>query len=257
MTLPSTDYYQRHLAELHSQLILHRLARNYLSGTGIRFDGELLGSAHQFILPSGAMLSAQEFAHLFSIFNESRVHQQAQKFLSRDDAPPGIYFTVINTKLIKKRHKNRSGLFEDVTGSANCSHGGLHIDHFFLNEGVSSVGLGTISFGLLAITAHRAGLRKISLIAAGGPDHAPQYIGFKVWPRLGFNAGLFPGETQSAPHLHQCQSVLEILAKDQSWWDEHGSQRLMTFDLDADSLSWRKLIKYLSEKLFVGVQHVQ
>ena len=227
----------------------------YLSGTGIRFDGEVLNSEDQFALPTGLELSTVEFAHLFSIFDGSRVHQQAEKATSRDDAPPGMYFTVVNNKLIQKQHKNRSGLFEEELGVPELFIQGLHIDHFFLNEHESPVGLGTIAFALCAITAHLARLGKISLIAAGGVGYDSRHIGFKIWPRFGFNAKLLPSEVQNTPHLSQCQTVLDVLAVDQLWWDEHGSQRLMTFDLAAGSASWRKLIDYLSRNERAGGQH--
>ena len=257
MTLSRTAYYLEHLAKLHGQLIDHEITQKYLSGADIRFDGEMLNSDDHFTLPSGTELSTVEFAHLFSVFDGSRVHKQAEKTPSRDDAPPGMYFTVVNNKLIQNQHKNRSCLFEEESGTPDLFIEGLHVDHFYLNKQVSPVGLGTISFALCAITAHLAKLGKISLIAAGGHGYDPRHIGFKVWPRLGFNALLLPGETQNenASHLHQCQTVLDVLAIDQDWWDEHGSQRLMTFDLDAGSASWRKLVSYVYEKVCAGVQH--
>ena len=88
VTLPSTNYYIEHLAELHRQLIVHEITRNYLSGSCIRFDGVELNSEDRITLPSGAELSTLEFAHLFSVFDGSRVHKQAEKIPSRDDAPP-------------------------------------------------------------------------------------------------------------------------------------------------------------------------
>lgn len=255
MTLPRTEYYLNHLANLHGQLIGHEITQKHLTGAGIRFDGKLLDSDDHFTLPSGIVLSTLEFAHMFSVFNGSRVRKQAEKTPSRDDAPPGMYFTVVNNKLIQNQHKNRSCLFEEESGTPDLFIEALHVDHFYLNQRVSPVGLGTISFALCAITAHLSKLGKISLVAAGGAGHDHRHIGFKVWPRLGFNALLFPGETKNASHLHQCQTVLDILAIDQAWWDKHGSQRLMTFDLDSGSASWVKLVSYLSEKVCAGVQH--
>jgi hypothetical protein len=250
-----TPYYQTHLAKLHGHLIDHAITRKYLSGADIRLDGEQLRPEDHFTLPSGIGVSTLEFAHLFSVFDGSRVRKQAEKAPSRDEAPPGMYFTVVNNKLIQNQHKNKSGLFEEVTGTPGLFIKGLHVDHFYLNEKVSPEGLGSISFALCAITAHLAKLGKISLIAAGGVGYDLRHIGFKVWPRLGFNARLLPDETKNARHLHQCQTVLDVLAIDNEWWDKHGSQRLMTFELNPDSASWRKLISYLSEKVFVGVPY--
>lgn len=231
---------------LHQRLAACDIAREHLSGKGIRIDGDPLNVV---TLPSGVVLNALEFVHLFSVFNDSRVHAQARKKHTLDDAPPGFYFTVINTKLVQKRHKNSSGLFFEETGDPQLFIQGLHIDHFFLNEHESPIGLGTLAFSLCAMTAHLAGLSKIQLVAAGGHGYNPRYVGYKVWPRLGFDAELLPGETSQQHSLSECKTVLDVLAVDQAWWDQNGSQRLMAFELAADSASWRKLLSYLSEKL--------
>lgn len=253
MQLTPTAYYQACLAALHRQLLAHEVTQRHLSGTGIRYDGVPLDEASTFDFDF-ATLSTVEFAHLFSIFDGSRVHSQAENKPSRDDAPPGMYFTVINTKTIQNEHKNKSGIFTEDSGSTGLFIDGLHgmhIDHFFLNERKTPPSLGTFAFTLCAITAHLAGLDHISLIAAGGKGFSPRHIGFKVWPKLGFDADLLPGETDGAPpHLQGCHTVQQAVTADAAWWDEHGSQRLMTFDLAADSVSWQKLVPYASEKAF-------
>jgi len=100
--------------------------------------------------------------------------------------------------------------------------------------------------------AHLAGLSHISLIAAGGLGFDEHYIGYKVWPKLGFDAPLAPGEVADAPHLAHCSYVQEVLALDEAWWERQGSQRLMTFDLSAYSTSWKKLLPYVGRKLSNG-----
>src|SRR5690606_64068 len=112
--------------------------------------------------------------------------------------------------------------------------------------------LGTIAFSLCAITAHLAGLSHISLVAAGGVGFDDRYIGYKVWPKLGFDAPLEPDEVADIPHLAHCVSVQEILEVDAAWWEQQGSQRLMTFDLSAHSVSWQKLLPYVGRKLSNG-----
>jgi len=94
MQLEPTAFYRTHLAGLHQQLLASPIVRTYLTGTGIRLDGiDLMPTGH-FALPFGTF-STVEFAHLFSIFDGSRVHQQAEKTPSLDEAPPGLYFTII------------------------------------------------------------------------------------------------------------------------------------------------------------------
>lgn len=85
--------------------------------------------------------------------SRSRVHEQAEKRPSLDDAPPGLYFTVVNNKVIQNPHKNRSGLFVEEAGSTDLFIEGLHVDHFFLNEHKTPPSLGTFAFALCAITA--------------------------------------------------------------------------------------------------------
>ena len=254
VSLEPTTYYGTHLAALHRQLLGHWITKTYLTGTNIRFDGAHLTQADRFAFPFGE-LTALEFAHLFSVFNDSRVHQQAERCTGRDDAPPGQYFTVINTKVIQSQHKNKSGIFIEESGTTELFIEGLHIDHFFLKESRTPPSLGTFAFALCAITAHLAGLDHISLIAAGGKGFSHQHIGYKVWPKLGFDAELLPEETVGTPHLLNCRTVQDVLAQDASWWDEHGSQRQMTFALAAHSASWQKLIPYVSKKASTGDLH--
>lgn len=178
MPLAISEFYQTHLAELHQQLQTSPIARAYLTGTGIRFDGANLMPEDQFELPFGNF-STLEFAHLFSIFDGSRVHQQAAKEPVQD-APPGLYFTVVNNHVIQSPYKNRLGIYTDQRGEADLFIDGLHIDHYFLNGHQTPPTLGTIAFALCAITAHLTGLSQVSLVAAGGRGFDNQYIGYKV-----------------------------------------------------------------------------
>jgi hypothetical protein len=122
------------------------------------------------------------------------------------------------------------------------------MDHFFLRN-TAPENLGTISFALSAITAHLAGLSYISLIAAGGNGFNPKHIGYKVWPKLGFDASLLDVEIAQFP---DSQTVQDLLEQDTQWWDTYGSQRYMQFDLSAYSSSWRRLIPYLQDRIFSG-----
>jgi hypothetical protein len=186
-------------------------------------------------------------AHLFSIFNGSRVHEQVQRTHGPDDSPPGLYFTVINPNLLQ--YKNRAGIFQEETSKAGLFIQGLHIDHFFLRAQQSGAKLGTIAIALCAITGFLKNFATISLIAAGGKGFDKHHIGFNVWPKLGFDAKILPGELDSAPHLKLCQTVQDVLRDDPEWWRANGSQRLMSFDLTPNSTSWRKLIPYVHEKV--------
>lgn len=243
-----SDFYRTHLAVLHQQLQNSPITRTYLTGTGIRLDGVDLMPADRFEMPFGTV-STVEFAHLFSIFDGSRVHQQAQKSTSLDDAPPGLYFTIINRQLIESGHKNRLGVFRREGEAIDLFIEDMHIDHYYLNERQTPPDLGTLAFALCAITAHLAGMGRITLVAADGQGSSSRYVGFKVWPKFGFDAPLLPSETEGTPHLAGCATVQDVIALDEPWWAAHGSQRRMVFDLSPHSTSWRKLIPYVARKV--------
>ena len=242
-----SDFYRTQLAGLHQRLQNSPIARTYLTGTGIRLDGVDLLPADQFELPFGSF-STVEFAHLFSVFVGSRVDQQAAKEPVQD-APPGLYFTEVNNHVIQNPHKNQLGIYTDQRGEADLFIDGLHVDHYFLNEHQTQPTLGTIAFALCAITAHLAGLYQVPLVAAGGRGFDGRYVCYKVWPKLGFDAPLEPGEVDHVLHLAHCTTVQQVLVAHPAWWEDQGSQRLMTFDLAAHSASWQKLLPYVSRKL--------
>ncbi|WP_205191422.1 hypothetical protein [Burkholderia sp. LMG 13014] len=156
MQLEPTIVYRTHLAERHRLLLTSRVVRTYLTGTGIRLDGVDLAPADRFELLFGTF-STVEFAHLFSIFDSSRVHQQAEKSPSLDEAPPGLYFTIINPQLIESQHKNRLGMFQPADAAIDLFIENMHID-YYLNELQAPPTLGTLTFPLCAITAHLAGM---------------------------------------------------------------------------------------------------
>ena len=251
MPLSPSDFYLTHLATLHQQLLASSIVRTYLTGTGVRLDGIDLVPADCFELPFGTF-STVEFAHLFSIFDGSRVHQQAEKSTSLDDAPPGLYFTIINHQLIESRHKNRLGVFQREGDAIDLYIEDMHIDHYYLSEHQTPPHLGTLAFALCAITAHLAGMGRITLVAADGQGRNTRYVGVKVWPKFGFDALLLPDETAHTPHLAHCATVQDVIALDEAWWAEHGTQRRMAFDLSPHSTSWRKLIPYVARKVSDG-----
>ena len=250
MPLAPSDFYRTHLLELHQQLLASPITRTHLTGTGIRLDGEELRHDDLCELPIGE-ISTVEFAHLLSVFDGSRVHEQVERRFSPDQAPPGLYFTIVNPQLIQHPNKNRLGFYASNDGT-DLFIDGLHIDQYFLHEHHAPPALGTVAFALCAITAHLAGMGRITLVAADGQGSSARYVGTKIWPKFGFDAPLLPGETDGAPHLADCTTVQDVMAKDATWWAEYGTQRRMAFDLSANSTSWRKLLPYAGRKLFDG-----
>ncbi|MFT4102194.1 MAG: hypothetical protein QM674_14385 [Burkholderiaceae bacterium] len=96
----------------------------------------------------------------------------------------------VHSRLIQWPRKNRPGLYTSPNGDADLFIDGLHVDRYFLNKHHTPPSLGTVAFSLCAITAHLAGLTQVTLVAAGGRGFDQRYVGYKVWPRLGFDAPL-------------------------------------------------------------------
>ncbi|OXJ06679.1 hypothetical protein [Burkholderia sp. HI2500] len=260
MALPRTDFFDRVLQDAYDRLQGSVQARQFLSGAfrqdGTVFDAGTLVEFDDFDLTS------TEYAQLLMIFTDARVHEQAQYGVGPDEAPPGVYFTSVQPAILQHPHKNRIGLYQDADDgmSLYLAEGdddaddvpdpavaqALHIDHMFLRHQAPDW-LGTVAFALCAMTAHRLGYRRITLIAGGGEGYDPHMIGYRYWPKLGFDAPLEAAE-QAIPEFAACQTVQDLLELDAAWWTDHGSQRLMEFDLGADSRSWAKLLDYLLDK---------
>ncbi|WP_260435028.1 MULTISPECIES: hypothetical protein [unclassified Burkholderia] len=122
----------------------------------------------------------------------------------------------------------------------------LHIDHVFLRRQAPDY-LGTVAFALCAITAHCLGYRRITLLAGGGEGYDEHLIGYRYWPKIGFDAPTEPHE-RAIPAFADCWTAQDLIACDHPWWEVHGSQRLMEFDLGSGSRSWAKPLDYLLEK---------
>lgn len=165
-------FYQEHLADLHEALVQHPIVLKHLSGRNVRLDGVALLPEDTFSTPFGN-ISALAFARMFSVFDGSRVHQQAEHKLGLDNAPPGL-------------------------------------------------------------------------------GYSARYIGYRFWPKLGFDAPLHTGETAGQTRLTGCTTVQEVLAVDEDWWNRAGSQRPMVFDLAPHSASWQKLVPYISTQIAPG-----
>lgn len=242
-------FYESALINLHVALEEHPLTKLFLDGRGIKVDGQPLAASSAVTLDfdlggSDAEISARDFAQLFGVFNGSRVHVQRDNSWGNDEAPPGLYVTVINPSVIQAGHKNRSGLFRDH-GTTGLAITAMFIDHFMLRDVGNPKLLGTVSFGLCALQAYLLGLDRIELIAAGGIGFRKQFYGYYVWPKLGFDANLLPDEGEA---MGGCSTVLEAMARNSELWRVLGTQRLMRFDLAPDSASRRTLLDFARSK---------
>lgn len=271
---PYPEYYTQVLEPIHGQLLQHPTVQKHLSAKDIRHQGDVL-MPDEILGIDTLDLSLIEFTHLFCAFNGSRFTTQARKMDRLHAPPPGVEVCVIHNRLIAREHKGKNRLIvargtnEVVTPSVLSSsvdksgnfYYYLHIDWFFLDKDALE-GLGTLSLALCAIQAFVSGLRRIELFAAGGRDlpsgrNVPKrLVGYKVWPKLGFDASLSSDEIAALPeHLQGCTTVSHIVAIDDGYWTKHGSQRIMSFDLRAGSKSWATLLAYLHRKGLAGEAH--
>jgi hypothetical protein len=253
--LEATAFYRDRLAPLHQELLDHELVHSHLCVDNVRFDGIHIRPQDKLNL-GFSELTGLEFAHLFSVFNGSRVHRQIQRGIGLDDSPVGAYYTVINTRVLQNQHKNKIGIVE-LGDETTLVIRGLYVDHFFLHneEARSPASLGSIATCLSLITAHLAGLNQVSLIAAGSAASKRKLIGYKFWPKLGFDADLAPNEIAGAEHLADCRTVQDVLARDPKWWDANGNQRVMSFSLRAGSTNWDKMVAYIYQRLYRITSH--
>ena len=244
-----SDFYRDQLLPVHTGLLSSAPA-SLLTGTGILMEGKRLAPNDTIDLgvDQELLVSVEDFAHLFWVFNDSRVQYQRDHQHRSVYAPAGMYATVINPGLIKQGCKNKLGLVS-VDGSGGLSLSGVFVDLCMLRDDAPSL-LGAVAFGLCAMRAFLLGIDNISLVAAGGDGYKKQYFGFMVWPKFGFDAPLLPGEfhDERAPELASCKTVLEAVATSPESWSSYGSQRIMTFDLEPRSHSWATLVKYLETK---------
>lgn len=244
------SYYRTELLIAHEGL-LQSAAAAYLTGTNIKMNGCLLNPQDEILVEADPEfnLKVRDLAQLFGVFNGSRLALANDPQTNYSDAPPGLYATVANSGLIQHPQKNKCGLIRSAGGNIGLSFAGLFMDNYMLRSDAPAL-LGTVAFGLCAMRAFLLGLENISLVAAGGVGFHQGYFGYHVWPKLGFDAQIFPGEFHAgnAPELANCTTVQEAISTNETSWQTYGSQRLMYFDLDPDSVSWSRLLKYLHAK---------
>lgn len=109
-----------------------------------------------------------------------------------------------------------------------------------------------------ARAAQALGFQEIVLDAVGDYTLAnlkfreDRWVGYWVWPRLGFDADIPASALRCLPErLRGCTRVSELMhtAENQDLWLLHGETlENAKFDLTGDSLSWQLLAKYAQER---------
>ena len=248
---PNDPFERNNLGQAEKLLMAQDVALSYFQGElydrkGLRLEGITIDR------PDGATLDLDEAetGRLFMIPDGSSVW--ALEVREQGDAPAGL--DVMSNNPFMAEDENTSVIaYRDEAGTS------LRVDALYIRrlmlEADAPERLATVSFGLMAIAAYRLGFDHIMLFAAGNgpidPDDLDGFVGFVVWPKFGFDAPLHPAELNAAPTeaLRACQTVQDVIATDPDWWGEHGRGRDMSFDLTANSRSWRILLNYLYDVL--------
>lgn len=234
-------FYDSHLRSLEQALEAHPSRQMHFSVQSLTLDGRQVLSDTE-VLVGGTLLDATTFVYLFSVFNGSDCLSEETNTTGDDGAPPGSYICISNSAVIGAGHENRIGLYQHGRHT-DLSIDAVHIDHIFLAPHMRGSGLGGIMFGLCALAAFSIGVDRITLLAAGGQGFKSIYYGYRIWPRYGFDAPLNSHEL-SLPQFANCSTVQDLLMIDPAWWETHGGQREMDFDLTPHSRSWKILLDY-------------
>ena len=118
---------------------------------------------------------------------------------------------------------------------------------FMLKTEHQGLGIGTRSLAIEAQAAKELGAVRIDTYAEGSASDM-RYVGYKVWPKFGYDASLSQREIQSLPNsLSSARTVLDLVETEEGakWWEEHGTGRFMSLDLRENSRSMRIMREYL------------
>ena len=154
-----------------------------------------------------------------------------------------ITFMVEHFMLDDAKPMERSLRFTDQ-GITIMNHG------FVIKPQFQRKGIGVRSFAIEAKAAIEIGASRITAVAEGGP-HDAVFTGWKVWPKIGYDADLTHIERQAVQHVTgKATTVLDLMqsAEGVAWWEANGNGRIMSFDLTEDSRSMRMLRQYMARK---------
>jgi hypothetical protein len=128
-------------------------------------------------------------------------------------------------------------------------------ESFYVEPGRQGRGLGRESFGRQVAAGRRLGFDHVRTVASGSASPGDD-IGYRVWPRFGYDAPLpeksrarVADELAGGPEADAMRlSDLMRTERGRAWWDEHGGMTAMEFDLTPGSLSNRAWDDYLARR---------
>jgi hypothetical protein len=123
-------------------------------------------------------------------------------------------------------------------------------------------GLGTKIFASQVYHAKRVGLKYIKCSAHRDPSGSSNWVGYKVWPKMGYDGEIPQKYTDNLPK--EIKEKLDLLGIKEpykvshlyslpdnegvKWWEEKGGSFDAYFDLEDDSYSMKTFASYLLKK---------
>ncbi len=116
-------------------------------------------------------------------------------------------------------------------------------------------GLGTKLLAAQVKHAVNNGVSKITCWAASPEDGDDKYVGYKVWPKLGYDGEVpfdpfYMSDLEGSAPFLDCKNISDILQKPggSEWWDKNGTGFNASFDLSEGSVSRKILTEYIAKK---------
>jgi hypothetical protein len=136
-------------------------------------------------------------------------------------------------------------------------HGKPYIENHFSEVTSQGKGTGTRVFGDQVAHATAHGIDRIEMIAARSfkADGSDSLIGYKVWPKFGFDAPIHPETRARLPKpLRKAKNVSDLMQTEagRSFWAERGGGIEAKFDLNPGSASHKIWDDYRAAKAAKG-----
>ncbi|MYN06225.1 GNAT family N-acetyltransferase [Pseudoduganella aquatica] len=127
----------------------------------------------------------------------------------------------------------------------------LLMESIYVRPELRRMGVGVRSAMISLLAAKMLDFATVKLLAAGSAANRRMFVGYHVWPQLGFDAPL-PVENSRAlpPSLAGavCLSDLMVSEEGRRWWYDHGSAIEVEFELADGSASWKLFSCYAKRK---------
>ncbi|MES2760085.1 MAG: hypothetical protein V4693_22145 [Pseudomonadota bacterium] len=244
-------FFVESIQPMESLLLAHPLGGLFTGQLFQGVDGALTSLELRDFGNGPLVLNSEQIARLFMAPDQSLV--RVMRVADQSDGSPAGISVRSDNPFVQPGQPVEVIAYRSESG-ASLQISNLHVRRLMLNH-LAPKRWCTVAFGLMAVTAYRLAFREVTLYAAGRGPAAPadpdEFVGFLVWPKLGFDAPLAPVDLQGAQHLQRCRWVQDVMAVDPGWWAEHGVGREMSFDLNPDSRSWRILLDYIYAALEV------